>query len=81
MFNTKRMLAGSLAALTMGTALIATAPAAEARGLRGGALAAGVFGGLALGALAVEAAQPRRVYVVERRKARKHNCGCVHVYQ
>ena len=73
----KKTLSSSLAALTMVSALLASSASAEARGGRGAAVAAGVIGGLALGAIAVQAAQPRAVYVVHRR-AHRHHCGCVH---
>lgn len=55
----KKVVAGTLAALTIAGTLAVTSTEAEAqrwRGNRGGAVAAGVVGGLALGALAAGAA-------------------------
>lgn len=67
----------ALAALTLASALASTG--AQARGY-GDIAAAGIIGGLALGAIAAEAA-PRRAIVVEHRYVRKgnrlHYCGCV----
>jgi hypothetical protein len=53
----RKTLIASLSALTLGTAVIASAAPAEARPWRyhGGAVAAGVVGGLALGAVAASA--------------------------
>jgi hypothetical protein len=71
----------ALAAVTMGGSLVGSAAPAEARG---GAFAAGVIGGLAVGAIAAQAAQPRTVYVGSRYYVRKHRCGCMvhyHVYR
>lgn len=58
----KKMMGGTLAAVTLAGSLVAFAPSAEAqyrrhyhRGGNGGAVAAGVVGGLALGALAAGA--------------------------
>ena len=72
----------ALAAVVATGSLVGTATQAEARG--GGALAAGLIGGLALGAVAAHAAE-RPVYVVDRRPVRKaklhyvgsRRCGCV----
>jgi hypothetical protein len=71
----------ALAAVTMGGSLAGSAAPAEARG---GAFAAGVIGGLAIGAIAAQAAEPRTVYVGSRYYVRKHRCGCMvhyHVYR
>jgi hypothetical protein len=83
----KKTMTASLAALTLASAVLTSTAPAEARGgygYGGGALAAGMIGGLAFGAMAAQAAQPRTVYVVEPRRVRKHHrahrhdCGCVH---
>ena len=71
----------ALAAAAMGGSLIGSAAPAEARG---GAFAAGVIGGIAVGAIAAQAAQPRTVYVGHRYYVRKQRCGCMvhyHVYR
>jgi hypothetical protein len=78
----KKTISSALAAVTMGAAVLGSAAPAEARG--GGAFAAGVIGGLAVGAIAAQAAQPRTVYVGSRYYVRKHRCGCMvhyHVYR
>lgn len=68
MTSTFRKLAlGVAAAATVGGSMILTADPAEAqrrhyRGVRGGAVAAGVIGGLALGAAAAAAASNRPYY-------------------
>ena len=68
MTRTRKIITASLAALTLGGAVAATATPAAAwcngwtcysDGPRGGAIAAGVIGSLALGAMAASAAQPR----------------------
>ena len=65
--NFKKTLTASLAALTLGMTVLTSATPASARG--GGLLAAGIIGGLALGAIAAGSAQaapgyygPQRVY-------------------
>ena len=65
--NFKKTLTASLAALTLGMTVLSTATPANARG--GGLLAAGIIGGLVLGAVAAGAANaqpgyyaPQRVY-------------------
>ena len=64
----KKTLTASLAALTLGMTVLTSATPAFARG-GGGLLAAGIIGGLALGAIAAGSAQaapgyyaPQRVY-------------------
>ncbi|HEX8663693.1 MAG TPA: hypothetical protein VF744_06650 [Beijerinckiaceae bacterium] len=77
----RKTISSALAAITMGAAVLGSAAPAEARG---GAFAAGVIGGLAVGAIAAQAAQPRTVYVGQRTYVRKHRCGCMvhyHVYR
>jgi hypothetical protein len=77
----KKTLCAALALATLGGSLGASTTSAEARG---GAIAAGIIGGVALGAIAAQAYHPRTVYVAERRYVRKHRCGCVvhyHVYR
>ena len=77
----RKTVSSALAAVTMGAAVLGSAAPAEARG---GAFAAGVIGGLALGAVAAQAAAPRTVYVGSRYYVRKHRCGCMvhyHVYR
>jgi hypothetical protein len=59
MITLKKTLSSALAALTLGCAILAPTAGAEARGYRGGAIAAGVIGGLALGAIAAQAAQAK----------------------
>ncbi len=60
MTNRKTIAAGALAALMAAGALVSTTESADARWRgRGAAVAAGVVGGLALGAIAASAAQPR----------------------
>ena len=76
----RKTVSSALAAVTMGATVLGSAAPAEARG---GAFAAGVIGGLAVGAIAAQAAQPRTVYVGSRYYVRKHRCGCMvhyHVY-
>ena len=71
----------ALAAVAVGGPLVGSAAPAEARG---GAFAAGVIGGLAIGAIAAQAAEPRTVYVGSRYYVRKQRCGCMvhyHVYR
>ena len=67
------------AATVAGTLGLSTG--AQARGYYGVPVAAGIVGGLALGAFAAEAAAPRYARVVEHRYVRKgnklHYCGCV----
>ena len=78
----RKTISAALAAATLAGSLVATAAPAEARG--GGAFAAGIIGGVALGALAAEAYRPGPVYVVERRVVRRTRCGCVvhyHAYR
>jgi hypothetical protein len=73
MINMRKVLTGTLAALTLGGAITATATPAAAwcnawgcggGGVDAGAVAAGAIGGLALGAIAAGAAasQPQPVY-------------------
>ena len=68
----KKFVASTLAALTVAGTLLAAAAPAEAgwrhrRGWHGGAVAAGVVGALALGAIAASAAQPVYACSIERR--------------
>jgi hypothetical protein len=67
-------LCAALAVSTLGGSFAASTTSAEARG---GAIAAGIIGGVALGAIAAQAYHPRTIYVAERRYVRKHRCGCV----
>ncbi|MBN9063031.1 MAG: hypothetical protein BGP06_17935 [Rhizobiales bacterium 65-9] len=68
----KKTLTAALATVAVAGAMTLQAGQAEARywrygygyGYGGGALAAGIVGGLALGAIAASAAQPRPAYVV-----------------
>ncbi|MET0605448.1 MAG: hypothetical protein ABWZ80_03255 [Beijerinckiaceae bacterium] len=67
----KKTLTAAVGAIALAGAMTLSASQAEARywrgygyGYGGGALAAGIIGGLALGAIAASAAQPRPVYVV-----------------
>ena len=76
----RKTVSSTVAAVTMGAAVLGSAAPAEARG---GAFAAGVIGGIAVGAIAAQA-QPRTVYVGSRYYVRKHRCGCMvhyHVYR
>ena len=68
----RKTISAALAAATLAGSLVATAAPAEARG---GAFAAGLIGGVALGAIAVDAYRPGPVYVVERRVVRRTRCG------
>ena len=70
----RKTICATLAAVTLGGSLVGAAAPAEARG---GAIAAGIVGGIALGAIAAEAYRPAPVYVVERRVVRRTRCGCV----
>jgi hypothetical protein len=54
----KTVLMAGLCAVTLGTSMVSFADPAEARSRRGAAIAAGVVGGLALGAIAAGAARP-----------------------
>jgi len=56
--KTKTVLMAGLCAVTLGTSMVSFADSAEARSRRGAAIAAGVVGGLALGAIAAGAARP-----------------------
>ena len=73
----RKTISAALAAAMLAGSLVATAAPAEARG---GAFAAGLIGGVALGAIAAEAYRPGPVYVVERRVVRRTRCGCVVQY-
>jgi hypothetical protein len=76
----KKTICAVLAAATLGGSMVGSTTA-EARG---GAFAAGIIGGVALGAIASQAYAPTTVYVAERRYVRRHRCGCVvhyHVYR
>lgn len=78
----KKSIATLVAAATLAGTLGAASTGAQARGFYGVSVAAGVIGGLALGAIAAEAAvAPRYARVVEHRYVRKgkklHYCGCV----
>ena len=77
----KKSLSTLIAAATVAGTLTASGTGAQARGFYGVPVAAGVVGGLALGAFAAEAAAPRYARVVEHRYVRKgkklHYCGCV----
>ena len=76
----KKSICAVLAAATLGGSMVGSATTAEARG---GAFAAGIIGGVALGAIGAQYA-PTTVYVAERRYVRRHRCGCVvhyHVYR
>jgi len=77
----KKTICAVLAAATIGGSMVGSTTTAEARG---GAFAAGIIGGVALGAMAAQAYAPTTVYVAERRYVRRHRCGCVvhyHVYR
>ena len=77
----KKSISTLVAAATVAGTLAVSGTGAQARGFYGVPVAAGVIGGLALGAMAAEAAAPRYARVVEHRYARKngklHYCGCV----
>jgi hypothetical protein len=77
----KKTICAVLAAATLGGSMVGSTTTAEARG---GAFAAGIIGGVALGAIGAQAYAPTTVYVAERRYVRRHRCGCVvhyHVYR
>jgi hypothetical protein len=78
----KKSISTLVAAATVAGTLAVSGTGAQARGFYGVPVAAGVIGGLALGAMAAEAAVgPRYARVVEHRYVRKngklHYCGCV----
>ena len=77
----RKTICAVLAAGTLGGSMVGSTTTAEARG---GAFAAGIIGGVALGAIGAQAYAPTTVYVAERRYVRRHRCGCVvhyHVYR
>ena len=78
----KKTICAVLAAATLGGSMVVgSTTTAEARG---GAFAAGIIGGVALGAFGAQAYAPTTIYVAERRYVRRHRCGCVvhyHVYR
>jgi hypothetical protein len=76
----KSIATAAVMALAVAGSLAASAGRAEARSYHGGAIAAGIVGGVALGVMAAEASRPRVVRVVRVRKAHvhRHGCGCHH---
>jgi hypothetical protein len=60
--SSRRVLTGALAGLVFGAGVAASINDAEARSRRGAAVAAGIIGGLALGAIAASAARPAYAY-------------------
>jgi hypothetical protein len=77
----KKTICAVLAAVTLGGSMVGSITTAEARG---GGFAAGIIGGVALGAIAAQTYAPTTVYVAERSYVRRHRCGCVvhyHVYR
>lgn len=78
----RKIMSSTLAAATVCGAVASTSAPAEARGY-GGAIAAGIIGGAALGAIAADASAPRyyvghrRTRVGYRREYVDTPCGCV----
>lgn len=60
--SSRRVLTGALAGLVFATGVATSINDAQARSSRGAAVAAGIIGGLALGAIAASAARPAYAY-------------------
>jgi hypothetical protein len=80
MLKVKSIVTAAVAALAAAGTLAGSAGRAEARSYHGGAVAAGIIGGVALGVMAAEVHRPRVVRVVRVKKVRayRHGCGCGH---